>query len=156
MPNFSTMIDANDYTQPSYGPPAEWGKRVVAFLIDIVPMIAIYIVGFIVSLILGAIADALGLLMLLVTYAAAFAFAVYNVIIAQGKSGQTIGKKNQGIRLVSQATNMPIGVGNSVVRYIVGGIIGGCCFLDYFWPLWDKDKLRLTDKVLKNKVVMAG
>jgi uncharacterized RDD family membrane protein YckC len=160
MPDIASMVDTTPYTTPSYGPPAEWAKRAVAYLIDLAPVVVLYIAGFIVAAIFGAIADALGLLVLLAVYAAVLAYGVYNLIIAQGRSGQSFGKKQQGLRLVSQATNLPLGPGMVLVRYLVAGALSGVTcgiygILDLLWPLWDADKARLTDKILKNKVVVA-
>ncbi len=160
MADLSSYIDTTAYTTPSYGPPAEWPKRAIAYLIDAVPFIAVYVVGFILALIFGAIADVLGLLVLLASYAALFVYMIFNFVIAQGKSGQTVGKKQQGLRLVSQQTNLPIGPGMAIVRWLVASAIsivtcGIYGILDLLWPLWDADKARLTDKILKFKVVVA-
>jgi RDD family len=91
------------------GPYAEWVQRVLATLIDAVPVIAIFIVGFIIALILGKIAGGLGLLFLLVTYVAVAAFGIWNSVFLQGRTGQTIGKKVIGIKLISEQTGQPIG-----------------------------------------------
>jgi len=142
------------------GTPAEWGSRAVAILIDWGIGIGIYIVGFILAAIAGAIADVLGLLMFLVTYAAAIAYFVWNMCIKQGSTGQSIGKEKQGIKLVKDETGQPVGGGMAFVRYLLAGLISSfTCgiygLLDYLWPLWDPEKKRLTDKIVKMSVVTA-
>lgn len=136
------------------GVPAEWVDRLVAYLIDIAPLIAAYILFFVAA----AISDVLGLLMLLVLFVGGFAYFIWNMVLEQGKTGQTIGKKNRGIKLVSDETGQPLGGGMVFVRYLVAQAIsfftcGIAGLLDYLWPLWDSDKKRLTDKILKNSVV---
>jgi len=142
------------------GTPAEWGTRAVAILIDWGIGIGIYIVGFILAAIAGSIADALGLVMFLVTYAAAIAYFVWNMCIKQGSTGQSIGKEKQGIKLVKDETGQPVGGGMAFVRYLLAGLISSfTCgiygLLDYLWPLWDPEKKRLTDKIVKMSVVTA-
>ncbi len=142
------------------GTPAEWGTRFIAWLIDYGIVFGIYVVGFILTLVAGAIADALGLIMLLVTYVAAIGFSIWNLLIKQGSTGQTIGKEKQGIKLVKDETGQPVGGGMAFVRYLLAGAISGITcgiygLLDYLWPLWDPEKKRLTDKILKMSVVIA-
>lgn len=142
------------------GTPAEWGTRAIAWLIDYGIVFGIYIVGFILALIAGAIADALGLLMVLVSYVVAIGFSIWNLVIKQGSSGQSIGKEKQNIKLVKDETGQPVGAGMAIVRYLVAGVISGVTcgiygLLDYLWPLWDEEKKRLTDKILKMSVVAA-
>lgn len=145
---------------PNVGTPAEWATRFVAWLIDYGIVFGIYIVGFILALVAGAIADVLGLLMLLVTYVAAFAFSIWNLVLKQGSTGQTIGKEKQNIKLVKDETGEPVGGGMAFVRYLLAGLLSGVTcgiygLLDYLWPLWDPEKKRLTDKIVKMSVVIA-
>ncbi len=123
-------------------------------------MLGIYLVGFILALVAGAIADALGLIMLLVTYVAAVGVSIWNLLIKQGSTGQSIGKEKQGIKLVKDETGQPVGGGMAFVRYLVAGLLSGVTcgiygLLDYLWPLWDPEKKRLTDKIVKMSVVLA-
>ena len=142
------------------GTPAEWGTRAIALLIDWGIGVGIIVVGFILAAIAGAIADALGFLMFLVAYAAAFAYWIWNMCIKQGSTGQSIGKEKQGIKLVKDETGQPVGGGMAFVRYLLASVISSfTCgiygLLDYLWPLWDPEKKRLTDKIVKMSVVLA-
>ncbi len=141
--------------------PAEWGSRFVAYLVDIGLAIAIIVVFAILTAIFGAVSNGLGTIVNLFGNLVVFAYWIYNAIYLQGTTGQTIGKAQQGIRLQSDATGQPVGPGMAFVRVIVAAVIslftcgiGG--LLDLLWPLWDKDKKRLTDKVLKFGVVVGG
>ena len=137
------------------GAPAEYGSRVVAVLIDGGIGVAVFVVGLIVALILGAISDTLGGLMLVVAYLAALAFGIWNSVIRQGQTGQSIGKSQQNIKLIADATHQPVGAGMAFVRGLLGGIINNACLIDVLWPLWDQDKKRLSDKILNFSVVQA-
>ena len=144
----------------SVGQPAEYGARVVAYLIDIGIVVGVYIAAFVLSAIAGAVSDVLGGIIALVGFLAYFGAFIWNMVIRQGSTGQSIGKQQQNIKLVSDDTGQPLGAGMAFVRYLVGGIIstftcGIYGLLDLLWPLWDEDKKRLTDKILKNSVVNA-
>lgn len=137
------------------GAAASWGTRAVAFLIDWGIGIAIIIVGLILAAILGAISDALGGIMIAVAYLGLFGYSIWNLVVRQGQTGQTIGKAQQNIKLIADATHQPVGAGMAFVRYLLGAIINFACYIDYLWPLWDQDKKRLSDKILNFSVVQA-
>ena len=141
---------------PGYGPPppgygspppaageyASWGLRVQSALVDAVgPSIVAYLIFF-ASRPLG------GLLLL-----ASFGWALYNSYLG-GETGQSIGKKMAGTKLVSLQTGQPIGGGLGIGRYFVH-ILDGFCMLGYLWPLWDKQRQTFADKILSTVVVKA-
>ena len=136
------------------GTPAEFGSRAVAWLIDIVIPGIIYFVGFLLFLGDGII-GLLGILLIL----ASFGFWVWNTLLQQGKTGQTIGKGMQGIKLVDDTTAAPVGIAKALIRAIVAAAMGLLCgvgqIADLLWPLFDDDKKRLTDKILNLSVVKA-
>lgn len=137
------------------GTPADYGSRVIALLIDGVMIFAIIVVGFILAAIFGSISDSLGAIVAILAYIGAFAVGIWNLVIRQGQTGQSIGKSKQNIKLVADATGQPVGGGMAFVRYLLGGVINWLCYLDYLWPLWDTDKKRLSDKMLNFSVVKA-
>ncbi len=137
------------------GAAASWGTRALAFLIDWGIGVAIIIVGLILAAILGAISDALGAIMIAVAYLGVFGYAIWNLVVRQGQTGQTIGKAQQNIKLIADATHQPVGAGMAFVRMLLGSIINWVCYIDYLWPLWDQDKKRLSDKILNFSVVQA-
>lgn len=68
-------------------------------------------------------------------------------------SGQTLGKKWVGIRVIDFNTGGPIGFGRAVIRYF-GRIVSAVpCLLGYFWMLWDKEKQTWHDKFATDVVV---
>ncbi|MFV0257746.1 MAG: RDD family protein [Acidimicrobiales bacterium] len=138
---------------------ATYGSRVLAYLIDYGIGLAIFIVGYILAVIFGSISDALSGIVLLLTYLVLFGYGVWNVIVRQGQTGQTIGKAQQNIKLVSLDTGQPVGIGMAIVRQIVMFFLSLLCYipllLDLLWPLWDENGQRLTDKVITANVVQA-
>ena len=78
--------------------------------------------------------------------------------------GRTPGKRVAGIRVV-QTTGEPIGWGGTLVREVVlKWMVGTCfglltvgiyCVVDYLWPLWDKNRQALHDKMAETLVVQG-
>ena len=131
-------------------------KRLVAALIDGGVIVVIVIAVFIVALILGAISDVLGILVALVGYLGALGFSIYNMIITQGKTGQTIGKKMQGIKTVGESTGQPLGVGGAFVRYLIHSFVDGICMAGYIYGFFINPKRQTVgDIVAKSYVVNA-
>ncbi len=137
------------------GSMAPTGDRFVAFLIDWGLYIAAAIVLSIVGAIFGAIADPLGTIWSILSNLALLAFSIYNWIYLQGTTGQTIGKKQKGIKLVAEATQQPVGPLMAFVRGLVSWVFNLPCLLDTWWILVDKRNQRLSDNVLKYVVVKA-
>ena len=136
------------YGQPGYGTPqlppssyANWGQRVVSFLIDTVP-------GFLLGAIfVAAKVPAIGIMF----YIAGFAWALYNAYQA-GATGQSIGKKAMGIRLMRESDGQPIGGGLGIGRYFLHILDGLPCYLVYLWPIWDSKRQTGADKILHSVV----
>lgn len=142
------------------GVPAEFGSRFIAWLIDFFATVGVALVLFIVAAIMGAINDTLGAIFVILAYLGYIGFTVWNLAIRQGQTGQTIGKSQQNIKLVADATGQPVGAGMAFVRWLLASAIstvtcGIAGLLDYLWPLWDEDKKRLTDKIINFSVVNA-
>jgi uncharacterized RDD family membrane protein YckC len=85
-------------------------------------------------------------------------YAIF-ILIQQGETGQTPGKRLFGTKLVMEATLQPPGVGVSLGRYFITwlGIITYCIanIVDALFPLWDPKKQRIVDKVFKTVVIVA-
>lgn len=132
---------------------AEWGQRVVATLIDGAIVAAGFVVVFIVALILGAVADVLGFIVLGLGYLAVFVAAFYFYWLT-GETGQSPGKRLTGIKVVGEQTGQPIGGGGGILRYFAH-IPDGFCLIGYLFPLWDAKKQTFADK-LQSTVVISG
>ena len=149
---------------PGYGQPppsaaysgagqlAERPQRVLGTLVDLVPMLAIWIPGIILAAIFGAISSALGFLVNLVVFVVWLGYWVMQ-LIKQGNTGQTIGKKIMGLKVISESTGQPIGPGPSVVRALAHFVDSIICYIGYLFPLWDPKKQTLADKIMGTVVV---
>ena len=120
------------------GPRAGFGSRLGAYLLDSIIILIPYFV-------LAAIKPVLGILGLLVSVG-------YWIYFEGGPTGQTIGKKAVGIRVVDFNTGGPIGYGRAALRW-VGRIPSGILFLGYLWMLWDPEKQTWHDKIATTVVV---
>jgi uncharacterized RDD family membrane protein YckC len=81
-------------------------------------------------------------------------FWVYNYVIRQGRTGQTIGKSAVNIRVVDAVTGHPIGPGRALGRSLFAAVVSGnVCLLGYLWMLWDENKQTWHDKIVSCVVV---
>ena len=139
------------------GTPATFGQRAIALIIDWAVGFGLVIPG-IVVLIVGGIAGSgvvvgIGVLLFLLAILA----SLYIVIVGIGTEGQTPGKRSQGVKVVTDA-GTPIGIGGSIIRYIVQSISNAVVFglpLGYAWMLWDGEKKTLYDKVLNYQAIQV-
>ena len=95
--------------------------------------------------------------------AAVFAFLVYAAwFLAALRRGQTPGKQIVGVRVI-RANGEPSGWGRAFLREVVvewivvstlSAMTGGIFYVvNYVWPLWDKDRQALHDKMVETLVV---
>ena len=123
------------------GPRASFGRRLVALLIDGVLLLVVY--AFVAALTSASTAQVLDLVVGL----------AYWGYFEGSASGQTVGKRVMGIRVIDFAKGGPIGFGRALLRY-VGRIVSSIpCLLGYFWMLWDKEKQTWHDKIANTVVV---
>jgi uncharacterized RDD family membrane protein YckC len=78
---------------------------------------------------------------------------IWNRVIRQGNTGQSVGKSALHIKLVAADTFQPIGAAKSLLREILRGIFDSACFLNSLWPLWDEQKQTWHDKVMSTYVI---
>jgi uncharacterized RDD family membrane protein YckC len=84
-----------------------------------------------------------------VTMLLAFAYAIWNYGLRQGKTGSSVGKAIMKFKVVSEATGQPIGFGMSIVRQLAHAIDQFICYIGYLFPLWDAKRQTIADKLLK-------
>jgi uncharacterized RDD family membrane protein YckC len=137
---------------PVPGSLAEWPQRALGAIIDWAFAVVIVIVAVIVGAIFGAISSALGLLFSLVFYIVAFGYLMLQMV-KQGNTGQTIGKKIVGLKVISEATGQPIGPGMSIARYFAHIVDSVICYIGWLFPLWDAKKQTIADKLLGTVVI---
>jgi uncharacterized RDD family membrane protein YckC len=120
------------------GPRANFGLRLGAYLIDTVIILVVYFILVLIKPIL-----------LVLVIIAAVAYFVY---FEGGPTGQTLGKKVCGIRVIDFATGGPIGYGRAFLRYI-GRIPSSIFYIGYLWMLWDPESQTWHDKIATTVVV---
>jgi uncharacterized RDD family membrane protein YckC len=132
---------------------ADYGQRVAAFLIDVgIPS------GLLAAALIAALITGDGLVIVVVhglSTVVAVLFTVWNCGWCQGRSGQSIGKRMLGTRLVGAATGRPVGVGRALGRHVAHVLDGVPLALGYLWPLWDERRQTFADKVCGTLVVQA-
>ena len=149
-----------DVVRASYGgTPCNYGKRVIAYLIDllltVVPPIIIGIIG----VVLLFVFTPLGILLIVLSGIYAIVFPIVN-LIRQGTKGATFGKSQQNIALVKNETGAPIGILFALLRSLIfwffNAITAGIFLIvDYLFPAFDKKRQRIVDKLLSTVVVDA-
>jgi uncharacterized RDD family membrane protein YckC len=149
--------------QPPYGAPGygaapaagygSWAQRVGASLIDSLIVTPILIVAWVV----GVSSDPVTGLRIngffYIVWLLGLVVTAYNRWYLAGTTGQSWGRKALGIRLVSEQTGQPIGVGLTIGRDFVHIIDGIPCYIGYLWPLWDEKKQTFADKIMHTIVV---
>ncbi|WP_438303308.1 RDD family protein [Streptomyces sp. HUAS TT11] len=135
--------------QPAYGaqpPYANWGQRFLGTLVDGLVFLVPYLL-----VILGRDTPALAVIGGL----AIFAVAIWQLIM-EGRTGQTLGKKALGIRLVREIDGQPLGIGMAFVRRLAHFLDSLPCYLGWLWPAWDAKKQTFADKVCSSIVIRSN
>jgi hypothetical protein len=146
---------------PPSGGYAPWVTRVLAALLDWVVMAVPVLVGQIVLVFsggrfgVGDLGDAstFGVLAYVVGALVTVGLGIYNVVIRQGRTGETWAKSWTGIRLVRESDGMPLGPGLTFVRQLAHILDALPCYLGYLWPLWDAKRQTFADKIMSSVVV---
>jgi uncharacterized RDD family membrane protein YckC len=73
--------------------------------------------------------------------------------LQEGTTGQTVGKRLCGIKVVDAQSGGQIDQGRAAVRYIVSIVSGLVCLLGYLWMLWDSNKQTWHDKASQVVVI---
>ena len=79
----------------------------------------------------------------------ALAYGIWNYGLREGTTGSTVGKAIMKFKVVSEATGQPIGFGMSIVRQLAHAIDGAICYIGYLFPLWDAKRQTIADKLIK-------
>ena len=77
----------------------------------------------------------------------------YYAYLEGSPSGQTVGKRAMGIRVIDINGGGPIGPGRALIRYIGRYVSAFPCGLGIFWMLWDAEKQTWHDKFASSVVV---
>ncbi|MCX5560161.1 RDD family protein [Streptomyces sp. NBC_00038] len=135
--------------QPGYGaqpPYANWGQRFLGTLVDMLVFAVPY--GIVIA---GKDTPAL----VAIGALALIGLAIWQ-LIQEGRTGQTVGKKALGIRLVREIDGQPMGVGMAFVRRLAHFLDSLACYLGWLWPAWDAKKQTFADKVCSSIVIRTS
>lgn len=139
---------------------ANWGYRVLAYIIDVIPVAILNGIGYL----LGApetktvqtdsgltITTTSGLgLWYWVFWGLGIIYFVWNKAYREGTTTQSLGKSALGMHTVGQQTGQPLGFGMGFGRLLLLWVDFAICYVGVLWPLWDKDRqCLLSDKVTK-------
>ena len=123
------------------GPRAGFWRRFGAYFLDsLILAVPIVIVTLITSQGVGNLASIV------------FSLA-YFTYFEGGPTGQTIGKRALGIRVIDFKAGGPIGYGRGLLRTIGRYLSALVILLGYLWMLWDKEKQTWHDKIAGTVVV---
>jgi uncharacterized RDD family membrane protein YckC len=141
------------------GAAAEWWQRALAIIIDIA------LVGVVAGLLAGSTVERTTVDKVTTFHfrwaALLLQLALWTLYagLLNGISGQTLGKRALGIKVVRLTDQAPIGPGPGLLRAAVQALLGVLCgivgIIDSLWPLWDAQKQALHDKVAGAIVVRA-
>jgi uncharacterized RDD family membrane protein YckC len=148
-----------------------WGTRVLAWLIDFIPLAILEGIGW--GLLLGTQetacvtdtseydlgeycasgASTLGQGSIAVTGILALVYWIWNLGYRQGTTGSSIGKSIMKFKIVNEKTGQPVGFGMSFLREVIYWVAAGLCFgvlwlVAVLFPLWDPKRQTLVDKIL--------
>jgi uncharacterized RDD family membrane protein YckC len=135
---------------------ASWPQRAAGALIDYVPIGLINGLGTLIdgpSLNPQTLEQTGGGIIYYLFQLLALGFLIYNTFYLAGKTGQSIGKKALGLRLVGETTGQPIGIGMAFVRHLAHFVDSLICLVGWLFPLWDAKKQTIADKLVKTLVV---
>jgi uncharacterized RDD family membrane protein YckC len=132
--------DPGAYASGPSGPRAGFWSRVGAYLLD------------------GILLSVINTVLLLGLKGAGYVLGViigiaYFVYLEGGPSGQTLGKRALGFRVVSFDTGGPIGYPRAFIRYLGRIVDALVVFIGFLWMLWDREKQCWHDKMANDVVV---
>lgn len=139
-----------------------WSARVAAFFVDMVPLGLAWGIWEVVALRSATLdcvtfdnggvscssgISSVGYLAFALTVAVSVAYLVWNYGHRQGVSGSSVGKSVLRFQVLDEKTWRPVGFGASVLRQAVHLLDAAVCFIGFLFPLWDRRRQTLADKL---------
>lgn len=155
---------------PIYAP---WPRRVLAFLLDALPVVGLAAVAVVLLYLtrnrgcdgdpsvrdLGAQCASntspLGVICFVVTWLAIIGYGVWNFGYRQGRTGSSVGKTALRLWVIDVASGEPIGFQRSVIRQFAHVADTLSLGLGFLWPLWDSKRQTFADKLASTVCVRA-
>lgn len=146
---------------------AQWARRVPGFLLDFAPAIlaivplAVAYVMFLAAVLRvptgteSLLGDLSGIVAWIavggILAVAALGWVIYNRWLIAGRTGQSLGKRISGLRLIGDETAEPIGSLNAFTRDLVH-ILDLVVLIGFLWPLWDDKRQTFADMLMQTVV----
>ena len=134
---------------------ADFGQRLGAFLFDLLLFLIVLMLA---TFLLSSYSEksiVSSNAMLVAFYCVAILLFGFNFILLAGRTGQTIGKRLVGIRIVKE-DHAPAGYVNVLLRHCVGYLLSTAgLFLGFIWVIWDPRNQGWHDKIARTIVVLA-
>ncbi|MBT2376529.1 hypothetical protein AMK21_14020 [Streptomyces sp. CB00316] len=144
--------------QPGYGGGmpelAHWGLRAGGFLIDGLIIGAPYLLVLVAAGMESSSGDGVASVVAVIGLLGVLGLAIWQ-LYQEGTTGQSIGKKAVGIRLLREADGRPLGFGMAFVRRLAHFLDNIACYIGWLWPLWDQKKQTFADKVCSSVVIRS-
>ena len=155
---------------PIYAP---WPRRVLAFLLDALPVVGLAAVAVVLLYLtrnrgcdgdpsvrdLGAQCASntspLGVICFVVAWLAIIGYGVWNFGYRQGRTGSSVGKTALRLWVIDVASGEPIGFQRSVIRQFAHVADTLSLGLGFLWPLWDSKRQTFADKLASTVCVRA-
>ena len=147
---------------PTMGMPSSaytnWGLRVVSYLVDGVVSGVFFGIGSVIdgprAVIApsGMVSTTGGGVIYWLFWLIGVAVTIWNIVLRQGKTGQSIGKQVVGTQCLKESTMAPLGAGMQFAR-LLAHILDGFCLIGYLWPIWDAKRQTFADKIVGTVVV---
>ncbi len=158
---------------PHGAPYTHWIKRVGSYVVDVLVVVPFYVLAIVFFMLSREVTESQSfrttdgqlttvatdvsfggpfLVLAIVLFLAAIAFALWNVIIRQGRTGRSLGKSTLGTVLLKEETGRPLGAGMTFVRQVCH-VLDGFFYLGYLWPLWDAKRQTFADKIVGTVVL---
>jgi len=140
------------------GPPlASWSSRAAAWLIDHAVPLGVLLATALADLALVRIQPAARVPFYLKGGAVAAVLFMWFNLAQQGRTGQSLGKRRMGLRLLSERTRRPIGFRACLLRELLHVTLDILPFLaGWLWCRRDPKRQTLADRILGTVVVSVG
>ena len=142
---------------------SNYGKRAIAYILDFLfVVLPAAVAGFVgIGLVFPGSTRGVGVVLLIAAFLWLFLAGIYNEVFRQGRDGQTIGKRQQGVMLIREDTGQALGLGFAFLRVLIIWFFyfltaGLYLIADLLAPAFTAKKQRLTDKLLSTVVIDVG
>jgi uncharacterized RDD family membrane protein YckC len=123
------------------GPRSGFWRRFGAVFID--GILLSIVTGILIAILKGAGGYAIGVIVAV----------SYYTYFEGGPTGQTLGKRALGIRVIDFDSGGSIGYSRAAIRYVTSILSALIIYIGYLWMLWDREKQCWHDKTANSVVV---